>query len=144
MVVCGNKVSLLHHVRQTHRHSPLKPNEPHKFAKVFTRLHLRDVDVNSPICYHLLCIIFYLYFICIFPVTVCECHIALNGYLLTYSAVDHKSYLALAAAVAIIPVLISNHVEATGNKVASCFDIVAGVDWALQAIPLTGASSDTC
>jgi len=26
----------------------------------------------------------------------------------------------------------SNNVEATGNKVASCFDIVVGVDWALQ------------
>jgi len=36
------------------------------------------------------------------------------------------------------PVYTGNNVEATGNKVASCFDIVAGVDRALDKSGLVG------
>ena len=38
----------------------------------------------SSYSFHALCIIFYLYFTRILRVTVCECHIEIKGYLLTY------------------------------------------------------------
>jgi len=38
------------------------------------------ISVHIP--FHALCIIFYSYFICILPVTVCECHIEIKSYLL--------------------------------------------------------------